>query len=248
MTLAEILIGMAISSALLIAVFKIFIQQQSAFDNLSDNTLIRAKGRLAIKLLSKEIRMAGHGMPKNTAIVSFDANSITYQVGGVSTTVPPASAGTKAVSGGDVSLDVVSATGFADGNNIVINDPALGTTEFAEIDGDPDAASDPNTIPLKAGVVQDFIYGVNSNLVTVTAYNSINIFLEGTSVVKTVDGQRVTVIQDVSSGDGLSFDFNGALETSAIEKVGITLKLIDPTNSRATINLKSDISLRNQGL
>ena len=63
-TLAELLVGMTISSVLLIAVFKIFTQQQTAFENLNDRTLIRAKGRLAIKLLTKEIRMAGHGMPK----------------------------------------------------------------------------------------------------------------------------------------------------------------------------------------
>ena len=245
-TLAEILIGMAISSALLIAVFKIFIQQQSAFENLNDSTLIRAKGRLAIKLLSKEIRMAGHGMPKNTGIIDFDSTSITFYVGGVSTTTPPGSAGTKAVADGDTTLNVVSATGFGDGNNVVIHDPALGTTEFVEIEGTPETESNPNTIPLKEAVTKDFIYGVNSNLVTVTAYNTVKIYLNGSNVVKTVDGQEVTVIQDVSSGDGLSFDFYGAADTAAVEKVGITMKLIDPSNSRATINLKSDITLRNQ--
>jgi len=245
-TLAELLVGMTISSVLLIAVFKIFTQQQTAFENLNDSTLIRAKGRLAIKLLTKEIRMAGHGMPKNAGIVDFKTNSITFQVGGTSTTTPPGSAATKVIAGGAKSLNVVSATGFADGNNLVINDPAIGTTEFVEIDGDPDTASDPNTLPLDEAVVQDFVYGVNSKLVTVTSYSTIKIFLKNSNVVKTVDGQEVTVIQDVSSGDGLSFDFNGAAETSAIEKVGITLKLKDPDNTQATINFKSDITFRNQ--
>jgi hypothetical protein len=145
---------------------------------------------------------------------------------------------------------VVSADGFIDLDNILIYDPATGDYEFSSIEGDPDAEGSPNTIPLIDPLAKDFTFGVNAKFFRVNRYNRITIALSGTNIEKTVDGATLVFVDDVSSSEGLVLEYfdvsgNATSTLSEIHKISITLNLVDPDNTRANIQFKTDVSLRN---
>ena len=251
MTLAEVLVGIIIGTILLAAGYKSFIAQQEALEGAGDEALIRSKGRLAAKLLAKELRLIGFGVPPNAQIISINSSSITYRAAltDLQTSIPPGEPGDNGVSAGDTSLNVVSADGFADLNNIVIYDPSTGEYEFDYIDGDP-VEGDPDTLPLGDALTKDFTFGVNSKFFRINQYNQITVALSGTSIEKTVDGSTQVFVDDVDASTGLVLEYfdadgNTTDTLSNIQKISVTINLIDPDNDRASIQFKTDVTLRN---
>jgi prepilin-type N-terminal cleavage/methylation domain-containing protein len=251
-TLVEVLVGVIIGSILLAAGYKSFIAQQTALEGAGDEALIRSKGRLAVKLLAKELRRIGYGVPPNSQIVSINSSSITYRaaLSDLQTTIPPGEPGTNGASSGDTSVNVVSADGFADLNNIVIYDPSTGEYEFNYIEGDPVTVGSPQTLPLGDPLTKDFTFGTNSKYLRVNPYNQITISLSGTNIEKIVDGSTQVYVDNVAASTGLVleyFDANGNATNiiSDIQKISVTLNMIDPDNERAFIQFKTDVSLRN---
>lgn len=251
-TLTEILVGVVIGTILLAAGYKTFIAQQEAFEGSGEEALIRSKGRLAVKLLAQELRRVGFGIPPDAQIISIAGDSITYRaaLNDLQTTIPPGSAGDSAASSGDTSLNVVSADGFSDLDNILIYDPATGDYEFNSIDGDPVTSGAPHTIPLSDPLEKDFTFGVNAQFFRVNQYNSVTIALSGTNIEKTTDGSTQVFVDNVASSNGLELEYfdvsgNTTSTISDIHKISVTLNLIDPDNTRASIQFKTDVSLRN---
>jgi prepilin-type N-terminal cleavage/methylation domain-containing protein len=251
-SLVELIMGIVIGAILIAAGLKVFEAQKDAFEGAGEEALIRSKGRLAIRLLAKEIRLVGFGMPTGVQIISISSNSISYRasLSDLRTTIPPGDPGTNAVSIDDTSLDVVSALGFADLQNIVVHDLATDEYEFNSINGEPVTTGDPNTIPLLDPMTKDFTFGVNSRFFRVSQYNNVTIDLSGTNVQKVVDGQTLVFVDNVDSSNGLVlkyFDVNGnSTNTIAdVHKISITLNLIDSENTRANIQFKTDVTLRN---
>jgi prepilin-type N-terminal cleavage/methylation domain-containing protein len=251
LSLTEMLVGIIVGAIVIAAGYKAFVTQQDALEGSGDEALIRSKGRLTVKLLSKELRLVGFGIPADAQIVSIGSNTITYRAAtDLQTIIPPGESGSIAAASADTSLNVVSAEGFADLNNIIIFDPSSEDFEFNSIDGDPDTASDPNTLPLDDPLTNTYTFGVNSKSFRVNQYNNIIFALSGTSIEKTVDGNTEIFVDDVDSSEGLVFEYfdvsgNSTSTISEIHKIAVTLNFIDPDNDRATIQFKTDVSLRN---
>ena len=67
-SMVEYIMGAAVGVLILGVSIIVFTNQQSLIKDQNDSANIRAKGRLAIKTLAKEIRMAGYGLPSNQGI------------------------------------------------------------------------------------------------------------------------------------------------------------------------------------
>ena len=251
-TLTETLMATAIGVVIIAATFTIFNAQQDSLTSANEELLIHSKGRLAAESLAKDIRLVGFGLPPGAQILSISENSITYRaaLSDLQTSIPPGPSGSFAANSGDNNLNVVSANGFADLYNIVIYDPATGDYELASIDGVPDIESDPNSLPLSEPLQNDYKFGLNSMFIKVSQYNTVTIELSGTDINKNVDGGTSVLISDVDSSKGLVLEYfdvneNSTSDVSAVHKIAVSISMIDPDNDRASIDFKTDITLRN---
>lgn len=244
--MVEILVGSAIALLVLAAVSIIFTRNQSILKDENDGANISAKGRLAIEQLAEEIRMAGFGLPPSQGLTAIAASSLGFQsnLDDVRTTTPPCNPCVPGVSTGgsigDGDIDVVDESGFSGGDNIVIYDPSFGTTETKVVN-----SVSTGHIDLTSNLTNSYLYGVNTNLVTVNKYNNVTIALSGTSIIKTVDGSATVLMNDVVATTGLAFNYYGAATPAAVKRVGITLNFVDPENPDAVIEFKTDVNLRN---
>ncbi|PIQ96880.1 MAG: hypothetical protein COV67_07175 [Nitrospinae bacterium CG11_big_fil_rev_8_21_14_0_20_56_8] len=240
MSMVEMMIAMVIMVVVLGAAISLFVHQQSFLKDENEGTNIRAKGRHAINVLAKEIRMAGNGLPPNEGIQAMSTTSIEFYSNddGVTTSTPTGAAGTVVATSGSNTLTVVDGSGFASGDNIVVYDPAFSQSHYSALTG---ASS--SELTLGTAFTANFTYSENSRLVTVNKYKDITITQSGTNIVKTVDGSTTTLIGG-GAANGLSFNFYGAATIADVTKVGITLNLIDPDNAGATIEFKTDVTLR----
>ena len=240
-SMVEYIMGAAVGVLILGVSIIVFTNQQSLIKDQNDSANIRAKGRLAIKTLAKEIRMAGYGLPANQGIQdSLSTTAITFRSNlfDIYTTLPPAGTGASA---NDPSLTVLSSTGFSSGDNIVIYQPDFKITELNGV-----ASTGTGSITLTSNLANDFEFGLNAKLILVNKYNSVVIQYTGTQITKTVDGGAPTIlVSDVASTNGLAFNFYGATVASQVDKIGITLNLVDIDNTDAVIEFKSDLSIRN---
>ena len=242
-SMVEYIMGAAIGILILGVSIIVFTNQQSLIKDQNDSANIRAKGRLAIKLLAKEIRMAGYGLPPNQGIQdALSTTAITFRTNldDVNTTLTPPPSG----SGGsinDPSLDVLSSANFTSGDDIVIYHPDFKTTELNGV-----SSIGTGSITLTSALATDFVFGLNAKLILVNKYNSVVIQYTGTQITKTIDGGASTIlVSDVASTNGLVFNFYGATVASQVDKIGITLNLVDTDNPDAVIEFKSDLSIRN---
>jgi Tfp pilus assembly protein PilW len=242
--MVEVLIASSISLIILASTISLFTQNQSKLKDENDNANIQAKGRLAIDRVEEEIRMAGFGLPPLQGMTAINANSISFRTNldDVRTTTPPCTAcpGTIAGSIGDTTLTVVDETGFANGDKIVIRDPNFNQWELNTVTG-----TSAGTLNLGAGLANDYVYGINTSLVTVNKYNDITIALAGTDITRTVDGTVANLINDVDATNGIVFNYYGVTVPSSVVRLGFDLNLIDPSNPAATVEFKTDVSLRN---
>jgi prepilin-type N-terminal cleavage/methylation domain-containing protein len=81
-SLIELMVASIIGLVALGGAIMVFTTQNNALKDENDGTKVRAKGRLAIKILAKEIRMAGYGLPPPSVtgeeFVADDTNKITF--------------------------------------------------------------------------------------------------------------------------------------------------------------------------
>ena len=241
--MAEILIAAVLGAIVLGVVVNVFIQEDKVIQRENEETNIRAKGRHLIKVLTKELRMAGFGLPPDTGVTDISAiDSVTFlaNLDDVRTSTPPGAVGTNAVVLNDNDITVVDGSGFSNGDNIVIYDPNFRVYELNSVSGSPTSTS----IPLGTAVASTYTYATNSRLVTVNKYNTVIIYQDGTAVKKSIDGTVSTIISD-SSISGLTFTYDSAT-AAGVDKIGITLTMVDPEDANSgVIEFNSDVSLRN---
>jgi prepilin-type N-terminal cleavage/methylation domain-containing protein len=242
-TLVEVLVAATIGVIMLGVVISIFVQEDKVIQKESEDTNIRAKGRHVLKVLAKEIRMAGFGLPPDVGVTDISAtDSVTFRANldDVRTTTPPGAVGTNAVSLNDTDITVVNGSGFANGDSIVIYDPGFRDYELNSVSGSPTSTS----LPLGTAVASTYTYATNSRLVTVNKYNTLIIYQDGITIKKDIDGTVSTIISDPSILD-LTFTYDSAV-AAEVDKIGITLKMVDPDDpSSGVIEFNSDVSLRN---
>ena len=240
-TIVEMLIASLIGVIVLGATIYIFTLQEDVLNSENSSTDIRAKGRHAMKVLSKELKMAGFGLPTKESVTAISSTSISYRVNNddVRTSTPPGASGTTITTAGDTVITVVNGSVFTDGDKIVIYNPSFGRAEYNIVDGTPTTTS----IPLDTALINGYVASANAKLVTINKYNDVTLGLSGTTITKTVDsGSPVTLVGEVSN---LSFDFYGVTETSLVKRVGVTINMQDSNDSSITFDYKSDVILRN---
>ena len=84
LSLTELLAGALIMLIVLAGTTNVLITHQSILQDENDNSKVRAKGRLAIKLISKEVRMAGYGLPPFKAITDPNTDPLPATVSSLS--------------------------------------------------------------------------------------------------------------------------------------------------------------------
>jgi type II secretory pathway pseudopilin PulG len=243
-TIIEILISGILGVIILGVTMYIFTKQQDVLEEENASTNIRAKGRHAIKVLAKELKAIGFGLPPTEGFVApnpvANGSTITYRANldSVRASTPPSA--TDGGSTADTDIDVVANGGdFSDNDNIIIYNPSFGDSELNTVSGTPTSTN----IPLGSGLVNDYSYGANSKLVTINKYNNIVIDLNGTNIRRTVDGGTSTII--ISDVSDLTFDFFGVTQTNLVSTIGITITLQDSSDSSITQSFSTDITLRN---
>jgi Tfp pilus assembly protein PilW len=243
-TMIELLIAGVLGVLVLGVVVYVFAKQDDVIRTENASTNIRSKGRHAIKILAEELKEIGYGLPPNAGLVAPDpvANSstITYRANldNVRASTPASAA--NGGSATDTAITVAEdGDTFSDNDKIIIYNPSYGDSELNTVDGTPSSTN----IPLGSGLANNYLYGVNSNLVTINKYNDVVIALDGTDIKRTIDGGTpIVVMGDVSN---LVFDFLGETQTTQVKIIGITVTMQDPQDSDITQDFSTDISLRN---
>ena len=82
------------------------------------------------------------------------------------------------------------------------------------------------------------------------SYTHFQQFVPGTNIEKIVDGSTQVYDDNVAASTGLVLEYfdasgNATNIISDIQKISVTLNMIDPDNERAFIQFKTDVSLRN---
>ena len=93
-------------------------------------------------------------------------------------------------------------------------------------------------------------FGVNSKFIRVAQYNTVTFEKDGTNISKVINGESRVLISNVDSTNGLTFDYfdesgNPTSDILNVFKVAVTIRLVDPDNTSASIEFKTDVTLRN---
>jgi len=245
MTLVELMVTMVISLIILGGTIYVFVNQQSLLKDQNDNTKVRAKGRLAIKLLAREIRMAGFGMPPSSGITDIStANSISYRTNldNVRTFLDSTKTGATL---GDNSVSVLDGSSFNNADNIVIYNPAYGDSDYVTV-----TSGTSGEINFAEALNHNYQFGENARVVYVNKYNNITIAYAGERITKQWDGGPVVPIMNEIAATGMEFEYydaagNVTTNLADIRKIAITLSMLDPKNPDANIEFKTDVRVRN---
>jgi hypothetical protein len=265
-SIVELTVAGAIGIIALGGAIIVFTGQSDLLKDENDGTKVRAKGRQAIKILAKEIRMAGYGLPPayvtgEEFVEDAGANKITFKTSKALDGTDATTFTTAAILANATSLSVDSVSGFNSGDNIMIYQTGYFRAKECQVTGTSSATISISTcrVPPDTTTSADFgslafDYAVNANLITVSRYNTWEIELIGDRIVKTIDnGNAIILINNLAPApSGLDFDYSGFNFVGAgvanNSKVGITLNLLDPENLDASIEFKTDVTLRNLGI
>ena len=251
LSIVELMVAAVIAIIVLGGSIYVFTTQQSLLKDENDSTKVRAKGRLAIKLLAREIRMAGFGMPPGKGITNLNSppNSIIYRSNVDDVRTYMDASGTGAVSTDDT-ITVMSTVGFAQFDNVIVYNPAYNDSSDLIVD-----SITTNTIVFTADLGVDYTFGQNARVIYVNKYNEITLKLNGNRITKQWDADSVTTSAETTiinniAASGLEFDYydrsgNVTTDPALVRRVGITLNMLDPDNEDAVIEFKTDVDVRN---
>jgi Tfp pilus assembly protein PilW len=248
--LIELMVSMAIMIIVLGGTIMVFTEQQSRIEDENDTAKVRAKGRHAIKLVAREVRMAGFGLPPGLGVTSTPANSVNFRFNMDNTRafVDPSSD----ISSGSTALTVTAAGDaalFSNNDNVVVYNPNGGATD----DNNQVSSVFGSVITLSSGLGEDYNFGVFSNITTINKFNNYTIQANGTNIERITDGGTPVILVNDIAPNGLTFeyfDFSDAAtaDTTQVQKIGITLNMLDPTNPDAVMEFKTDVQIRNSNL
>jgi len=270
-TLIELIIAMTIAIITLAGTIKIFTKQQSVMIDENDNTKVRAKGRQAIKVIAREVRMAGFGLPKHQALdlslmpgtfpsppivdsISFRTNKDENNVLARAYADPAGGF----ITDSNTSVQVIaleSGTTFNNGDKIVLFNPSkISAGQFHEATVSSSAGAGATAISFSPSLAtgKEITFSASAQLVMVNRYIPYTIGLSGNQIIKTINGVATILVNDVAAtaSDGLKFHLlkNDGTQATAYNEVGvirIVLNMIDPKNTDAAIEFTTDVQLRN---
>jgi len=268
-TLVELIIAMTIAIITLAGTIKIFTKQQSVLIDENDTTKVRAKGRHAMTILAREVRMAGYGLPPlqfitgykgpadatwtavdptdATAALPATAKAIRFRLNldNVRTTMNPATT----VATNATTIPVINSAGFNNGDNIVIYNPNGGERDYATVSG-----TTGTSISFSPQTSNEYSFGEFAKIVTINKWVEFAIELDDANrrITRTGPGGTVILVDNVNlaASQGLVFEFLDATGAQAatlgaVDRISIVLNMIDPKNADATIELKSEVQIRN---
>ena len=244
-TLVELMVASLIALFALAGSIYIFTYQQSLLTDENDNTKVRAKGRLAIKILAREIRMAGFGLPPGGGVIDITTdNSISYRTNldEVRTFMDSTTSGADS---GDTSITILNGSPFNGGDEIVVYNPAYNDSDYVTV-----TSVSSGTLNFSPALTNNYKFGENAKVIYVNKYNEITIALSGNRITKQWDsGAVITLINDIEAS-GLVFEYYdnlGDVTTTLadVRRIGITLNMLDPKNDDAVIEFQTDVAVRN---
>lgn len=266
-SIVELTVAGAIGLIALGGAVVVFTGQNDLLKDENDGTKVRAKGRQAIKILAKEVRMAGYGLPPASVteeefVEDISANKIQFKTNKAADGTDPRTFATSAISDSATTIAVDNGLGFNAGDSIMIYQTGYYRSKECQVVGAGTATQigitncrvPPSLTTITTFGAPAFNFAVNANLILVSRYNTWEIELVGDQIEKTIDGGNTIILIDdlAPAPSGLDFEFNGFSFVGAGEattsKIGITLNLLDPDNLDASIEFKTDVTLRNLGI
>ena len=247
LVLTELMVASLVGLIALGGAVVVFTGQNDRLQDENDGTKVRAKGRQAIKILAREIRMAGYGLPPGGAMTDIEVdNSISFRTNKSPDGTEAKTWATANIGAGDSSISVENGLDFKSGDKIVVYQTGVyQSQDDCELTGDGGA----NSLGIScSGGVDAFEFGFLANLITINKFNNWVIALVGEEIRKTIDGTTTILIDDISpTADGLKFSYSG-IAGAVTSKIQISLSLADPRNPDAAIEFSTDVALRNLGL
>ena len=262
----ELTVAGAIGLIALGGAVMVFTGQNDLLKDENDSTKVRAKGRQAIKILAKEVRMAGYGLPPASVtgeefVQDIDANTISFRTSKATNGTDAHTFATAAILANATDISVDNPAGFNNSDKIMVYQTGYYKAKECEVTGVSGSDIDitncrvpPDTTTTSDFGALAFNFAVNANLIVVSRYNTWNITLAGDRIIKTIDGGNATILIDelAPAPSGLDFDYSGfnfvGAGVATNSKIGITLNLLDPDNFDASIEFKTDVTLRNLGI
>ena len=264
-SLLELMFAMAIGLTVLAATIGVFVRQSEIVRDENDGTKIRAKGRQAIHILAREVRMAGYGLPPTQAIAGYaqaseptmtevlpddllppTVNSIRFRINleNVRTFLDLSASG---VSSASSTISVIDSSLFSSGDRIALFSPDDQTTwdeNLLTID-----SVSGNDISFAPVLIHTYNPDHIPGSVQVAKFIDYEIRLDedNRQIVKSAAGLQTNLVNEVAlaTDNGLLFDFNGAETPAEVERIGIQLNLVDGNNPDAIIEFKTDVAIRN---
>ena len=251
--LIEILIATAIMILVLGGTIKVFTYQQSLIRDENDTAKVRAKGRLAVKRIAKEVRMAGFGLPPGLGLdpdmaplpATVDSLSFRSNPDGTRTMMDPNSGGAPQNA---TSITIVPGVAFKKDDQVALFNPSDPNGEVYDlVTLTHDVPTSATTMKFFPGLKLAYTFFSNAKAAPINKYSNYTIFQDGAQIKKTInDDVTIPIINDLElNPNGLVFDFNGATDTADVVRIGITLNMLDPNNPNATMEFHTDVTLRN---
>ena len=268
-TFVELMIALVLSLIIMTPLFKLLIDQQKTYTVQSQMTNMRQNARIGLDIMTKELRMAGYGIPISTwsdspasptrqpAIASLpNATSITFycNLEGVKTVL----SADEAI--GQTELSVESPiTDFAAGNTIYIEGPNDASPRTTHWHSSTIAAKTSNTITINDALVFKYLKGstIHKKDTIIYSFSSgdreITRTRNGTADILAYEIQNMTLNYTFEdNGTGLPNDDVGDTtnDTDDIRMINISItaqtKNKDPfLNTNRTTTFTSDVTLVN---
>lgn len=257
----ELMVSMVIMIIVLGGTIMVFTEQQTRIKDENDTSKVRAKGRHAIKLLAREVRMAGFGLPPGLGITNAATGTIGFDVN-IDNIVAYADT-SSTITGTTITVtSSTDAAQFSNGDDVAVYNP--NTFDLNAPEGwDKTTVSSVSGADINVAVLgPGYVFGTFAKTVTVSQYLPYVIQLTSYThdgrthykIERVVDGTEIrTLVNDVAPA-GLTFeyfDFAGGTVTTdlnAIQRIGITLNMLDPKNPDAMMEFKTDVQVRNSNL
>jgi prepilin-type N-terminal cleavage/methylation domain-containing protein len=255
-TMVELFISMAIMGIVLGGTIMVFTEQQTRLKDENDTSKVRAKGRHAIKLLAREVRMAGFGLPPGLGLTNAASDTISYDVNLNNDT---AYADINETITGNSYIKVTDDSDIANFSNTdkaVVYNPNTGVSELVDVTG-----TATKQVNFSGPILNTFVFGTYAKTTTINKYLGYVIQLTSYTsggrthykIERIIDGTETrTLVYDVAPG-GLTFlyfDKDGGAPGSLadIQRVQITLNMLDPKNPDAVMKFVTDVQIRNSNL
>ncbi len=246
-SLVEILLAAVLGAVLFGVAVMIFTKQETMLREQGSGATVRGSGRIMMSELTKQLRLAGYGIPVDNVFTTATSVSVTFR----SNTDNVSSLTTNAMLVAQDTVNLVSVAGFSVGQNVWVYG----------VSGDNNEAAPYEIFDVDSGTQElTFTAGVaNEHSATTTMVNPFHLYTytwdsANNRVTKSVDGGTANVFLEGISGltfvyrDSAGTDLGAAVSAANlpnIRRIEIRLNMRDTENPHSEVSLSSDVTIRN---